>query len=98
MVENGITDESNVNTTLSQGTALGGPSETIFENPGVETLLRLFREAEIGIRNALKDVVVVLGCPEDAWGRIRDIPARMGQYGPLPRMIDDGRIAACTRV
>ena len=61
-------------------TTLGGPSETVLEDPGVEVLHCVFGETEVGVGDALEDVVVVLGCPENARRRVRNIPAGFGQH------------------
>ena len=73
-----LTDEGNVNAARGERATLGGPAQTVLEDPGIEVVLRLLRQAEVGVRNALEDVVVVLRRPEDARGRVRHVPTRTG--------------------
>ena len=69
-----LTDEGNIDTTRSEWPTIGGPSQTVLQDPGVELCLCFVRKAQIGSRNALQDVVVVLRRTEYAWGRVWNIP------------------------
>jgi len=73
------TDESDIDTTWGEGAALRGPSETVLENPGVESGLCLGSQPQVWIRNTLKDIVVVLRRPEDGRARVRNVPGDGGQ-------------------
>ena len=73
------TNESDIDTTCGKGAALGGPSETVLENPGVYNGLCLRSQPQVWIRNTLEDVVVVLRSPEDGQARVRDVPGDGGQ-------------------
>ena len=68
------TNESDIDTTWGKGATLGGPSETVLENPGVKSGLCLRSQPQVWIRNTLEDVVVVLRRPEDGRARVRNIP------------------------
>lgn len=69
-----LTNEGDIHSARRKGTALGSPSQTVLENPGVELIFSLLRQAKVRSGDALKNVVVVLRCPEDARRRIRHIP------------------------
>jgi hypothetical protein len=69
------TYESDIHATGGKGTAFGCPAQAVLEDPRVKVLLSSFCEAEIGVGNALKDIVVVLRRAENARGGVRDIPA-----------------------
>lgn len=73
------TDESDINTTFGEGTALSGPSETVLENPSVESGFGLRSQPQVWIRNTLEDVVVVFRCPEDGRAWVRNIPGDGGK-------------------
>jgi hypothetical protein len=73
------TNESDIDTTLGEWAPLGGPSETVLENPGIESSLCLSSQPQIWIRNTLEDVVVVLRGPEDGRARVRNVPGDGGQ-------------------
>ena len=73
------TDESDIDTAWGKGAALGGPSETVLENPGIESGLGLGSQPQVWIRNTLEDIVVVLRGPEDGWARVRNVPSYGGQ-------------------
>jgi hypothetical protein len=92
--ENSYTYECNVYTTGCKGTAFRGPTETIFENPRIEILLCLIRKTKVGMSDALENVVIVLGRPEDARRRIWNVPkimigeSRDDDIEHLPRGVD----------
>ena len=69
-----FTDESNVDTTGSQGAALAGPSEAVLENPRVKVVLGLLGETQTRVGDALKNVVVVLRNSEHRRRRVRHVP------------------------
>jgi hypothetical protein len=71
------TDESDVNATRSKRATLSCPPETVLENPRVKVILGFLGKSEIRRSNSLKNVVVVLGRAEHAWGRVRHIPVKM---------------------
>ena len=68
------TNESDIDTAWGEGAALGGPSEAVLENPGVESGLCLGSQPQVWIRNTLEDVVVVLCRPEDGRAWVRNVP------------------------
>jgi hypothetical protein len=70
-----LTNEDNIDTTRCKGTALSRPSQPIFKNPGVKTVLVFLGETKVRLCDALQDVVVVFGRAEDARRRVRHIPA-----------------------
>jgi len=70
----GPTNESDINTAWGKGTALSGPSETVLENPGIESGLGLRSQPQVWICNTLEDVVVVLRRPEDGRAWVRNVP------------------------
>lgn len=42
------TDESDINTTWGQWATFGSPAQPVLEDPGVEVVLGVLRESEIG--------------------------------------------------
>ena len=68
------TNKSDIDTARGEGAALGGPPETVLENPGVESGLGLGSQPQVWICNTLEDVVVDLRRPEDGRARVRNVP------------------------
>lgn len=69
------TDEGDIDAAWCEGPALGRPAQAVLEDPLVELVLRILGEAQIQVRDALQDVVVVLRRAEDRWRRVGDVPA-----------------------
>lgn len=82
-----LTDEGNVNTTWCQWTAFCCPSQTVLQDPSVKVVLLLLRETKAGIGNALQDIVVVLGCPENRRRWVRHIPKSTQNKGYVDQNI-----------
>ena len=74
-----FTNESDIDTAWGERAALSGPSETVLENPSVESGLGLWGQPKVRIRNTLENVVVVFRRPEDGRAWVRDIPGKWGQ-------------------
>lgn len=70
----GHTDECDVDATRREGPTFCGPSESVLEDPGIEVVFGVLGEAQIWGRDALQDVVVVLGGPEDAGRWVGNVP------------------------
>ena len=77
------TNERDVDAPRCERAALSRPTQTILENPGVKVIFGFLGEPKVGPSNALQYVMVVLGCSEDAWGRVRNVPVtgRVGLIG-----------------
>ena len=73
------TNESDIDTAWSEGTALGCPSEAVLENPRVESGFSLRSQPQIWICNTLEDVVVVFRRPEDGRTWVRNVPSEGSQ-------------------
>lgn len=61
-----LTDDSNVDTTGSEGSSFSSPSQSVFKDPSIKSFFGFFGYTKVRWRNALQDIVVVLGCTEDA--------------------------------
>lgn len=70
-----LTNEGDIDTAWGKGTALGGPSETVLENPSIKGRLGLRSQPEVRVRNTLENVVVVFRRPEDGGAWVRNIPS-----------------------
>jgi hypothetical protein len=70
------TNKSDINTTRSQWTTFGRPTQTVLEDPSIKTVPRFLRQTKIGRCDALQNVVVVFGGTENSWRRVGNIPAR----------------------
>ena len=68
------TYERDIDATLGKRATFGGPTKSIFQDPGVKIIFGFLGEAQIGCRDALEDVVIVLGCAENAGRGIRNVP------------------------
>lgn len=71
-----LADESDVNASCCEWSTFGSPSKTILQDPRVKVGFGLVGQAQAGISNALKDVVIVLGGPEHGRAWIWNIPSR----------------------
>ena len=70
-----LTNERDVYATRRKRSALCGPAQAVLEDPSIERVLLLLGEAQAGVSDALKNVVVVLRRAEHRWRRVRHIPA-----------------------
>ena len=75
-----LTNEGDIDTAWCKGTALGGPSETVLENPSIKGRLGLSSQPEVWVRNTLENVVVVFRRPEDGRTRVRNVPGDESQF------------------
>ena len=88
------TYERDIYTTGCERSAFCGPAEAILENPAIKILLCLVCKTKVWSSDALENVVVVLGRPEDAWGRVWNVPGiaigngRDDDMDDLPGSID----------
>jgi hypothetical protein len=69
-----LTNKRNIDTTGSKRSPFSGPPQSIFKDPGIETIFRFLSQAKVRCSNTLQDIVVVLGGTEDAGRRIWNIP------------------------
>lgn len=70
----GPTNECDVNPSSGKRSALCGPTETVFEDPGIKIIFGILGQAKIRWSDTLQDIVVVLGCSEHAGRRVRNVP------------------------
>jgi len=77
-----LTDEGNIDATWSERPTLRRPSQPVLLDPRVELIFGYLGEAEIGWRNSLQNIVVVLRRAEDAWGRVGHVPITHNFIGP----------------